>query len=112
LATRPQEPGDAQAAGVAAPARDTLADRLGAADGGVPAPTALGLMIGLGALAVLAAAMPILMVVFGLPESLISALIVGFALHQAWRMNGRAKITFTGPFRVGAAPSVGGAAGA
>lgn len=62
-------------------------------------------------LALLAAAMPILVVISDFPSSLISALIIGFALHQAWRMNGRVSITFTGPFKVGAAPAAGGAAG-
>jgi hypothetical protein len=45
--------------------------------------------------------MPLLVGIGGLPSSLISLLIVGFALHQAWRMNGRLQLTFTGPFQVG-----------
>ncbi len=74
--------------------------------------TQISPVLALAALAALAAAMPILVVIVGFPQSLISALIIGFALHQAWRMNGRVKVTFTGPFKVGAAPRAGGAAGA
>ena len=74
--------------------------------------TKISPVLALAVLAALAAAMPILVVIGGFPQSLISALIIGFALHQAWRMNGRVSITFTGPFKVGAAPAAGGAAGA
>jgi len=64
------------------------------------------------ALVALAAAMPIIVGIAGFPSSLISVLIVAFALHQAWRMNGRVKITFSGPFKVGAPKPSGGAPGA
>jgi hypothetical protein len=64
----------------------------------------LAVALGLAALAALAAAMPVLVVVFGFPQSLISALIIGFALQQAWRVNRRVKVTFAGPFKVGTAP--------
>lgn len=97
----------------AAPATETASAVMGteAADTSAAAPSLAGLAIGLAALAALAAAMPVLVVIFGFPQSLISALIIGFALHQAWRMNGRLKVTFTGPFKVGAAPGAAGAAG-
>lgn len=83
-----------------------------AADSVTASATQISPVLALAALVALAAAMPILVVIGGLPQSLISALIIGFALHQAWRMNGRLKVTFTGPFKVGAAPAGGGAAGA
>ena len=35
--------------------------------------------------------------------SLINILIMGFALFEAWRLNKRVRVTFTGPHRVGAA---------
>jgi len=33
-----------------------------------------------------------------LPENIIGLLIIGFALHQAWRMNKRKQVTITGPY--------------
>ena len=63
-------------------------------------------------LVALAAALPVLATIAELPSSLIMGLIVGVALHQAWRMNARVIVTFTGPFKVGAAPAAGGIAGA
>ena len=38
-------------------------------------------------------------------QSLISILIIGFGLWQAWKMNARLQVAFSGPFRVGAAPA-------
>lgn len=75
-------------------------------------PNQMSPVLALAALAALAAAMPVMVVIFGFPQSLISALIIGFALHQAWRMNARVKITFTGPFKVGVSPGAAGAGGA
>ena len=60
------------------------------------------LALGVGALALLTVAMPIAVVVGNLPSSLISLLIIGFALRQAWRMNTPFRVTFTGPFELGA----------
>jgi hypothetical protein len=37
-------------------------------------------------------------------NSPISALIAGFGLYQAWKMNKRTRITFAGPYRVNPAP--------
>ena len=37
-------------------------------------------------------------------QNIIGLLIIGFALWEAWKINKRLKIAFTGPFAVGAAP--------
>lgn len=50
----------------------------------------------------LAFALPFL----GLPKNIIGVAIIGFGLWQAWKMNARAQVAFSGPFRVGAAPAV------
>jgi hypothetical protein len=77
-------------------ANPALGDESSAATAGAGA-----VLLGVAALVLLAAAMPILLGISGFPSSLISLLIVGFALHQAWRMNGRLHLSFTGPFTVG-----------
>ena len=61
-----------------------------------------------GALAVLTAltfALPVLTVASSLPGGLISAAIIGFGMHQAWRMTGVNRIEISGPYRIGAAPA-------
>jgi hypothetical protein len=35
------------------------------------------------------------------PENILGLLIIGFALYQAWRMNARAPLVFTGPYALG-----------
>ncbi|MEX0691366.1 MAG: hypothetical protein WD934_04785 [Gemmatimonadales bacterium] len=62
--------------------------------------SALGVVVGL---ALFAAALPIIVVIGGFPDTIISALIIGFALHQAWRMNARLRLAFDGPFKSGVA---------
>jgi hypothetical protein len=63
----------------------------------------------LGILAVLGIALagiltlPVLLTIGGLPGSLISLLIYGFAIMEAWKLNRAAKLELTGPFRVGGA---------
>ncbi len=52
----------------------------------------------------LAAALPILAIVGSLPGGLISALIIGFGMVQAWQLTGGAAVKFAGPFRVGGTP--------
>jgi hypothetical protein len=76
--------------------------RAPAATARAASPSFLRLALALGALVLLAAAMPLLAVIFGFPQSIISALIIGFALSQAWRMNRGLKTVFTGPFKVAA----------
>lgn len=47
----------------------------------------------------------------GLPENIIGLLIIGFGVFQAWRMNARPQVAFSGPYRVApAAPPVPGPA--
>lgn len=49
------------------------------------------------AVAVLAAATPVIVVMKG---EWFAGLMIGFALYQAWKMNVRTMLSFTGPFRV------------
>jgi hypothetical protein len=56
-------------------------------------------------LALITLVMPIFAIFGGLPSSLITGLIIGFGLRQAWIMNGPVGITFSGPFRVGTGPA-------
>jgi hypothetical protein len=51
----------------------------------------------------LSLALPVLVVVGSLPGGLISALIMGFGIHQAWRLTAVPTPTIHGPFRVGGA---------
>lgn len=54
----------------------------------------------------LIAALPVVVVVGGLPSSLISAAIIFFGMRQAWKMTGKPPLVITGPYRVGAPPAV------
>lgn len=45
-------------------------------------------------------ALPVLAVVGSLPSGLISALIIGFGMHQAWKMTGGQLVEITGPYKV------------
>jgi hypothetical protein len=47
-------------------------------------------------------ALPVMVVVGGLPASVISAAIIFFGMRQAWRMTGVPRLRITGPYRVGA----------
>jgi hypothetical protein len=49
--------------------------------------------------------LPVIATVGGLPGSLISLLIYAFAILQAWRMTGAARLEITGPFKVGGTAS-------
>jgi hypothetical protein len=55
----------------------------------------------LGLFVFFAFALPVMAVLGSLPSGLISALIIGFGMHQAWRMTGDARPRITGPHRVG-----------
>lgn len=57
-------------------------------------------LLALAALLALMAAMPVLAVFGSLPGSLISGLIIGFALRQSWIMNKAISVDFKGPFKV------------
>jgi hypothetical protein len=45
-------------------------------------------------------ALPVLTVISSLPGGLISAVIIGFGMQQAWKMTGAPQLAITGPFRV------------
>jgi hypothetical protein len=47
--------------------------------------------------------LPVLLTIGGLPGSLISLLIYGFAIMEAWKLTRASKLELTGPFRVGGA---------
>lgn len=95
----------------AAPSADSLADA------GEPAPApgtagepsvtpggnpdAAGFLLAVGVLLLGILTLPVVISVGGLPGSLISLLIYGFAIVQAWRLTASATVAFTGPFRVG-----------
>jgi hypothetical protein len=59
----------------------------------------------LGMLVLLVLLMPVLAGFGNLPGSLISLLIISFALRQAWHMNRAPVVTFSGPYHVGAPPA-------
>lgn len=64
-----------------------------------------GLAGALAALTALTFALPVLTVASSLPGGLISAAIIGFGMHQAWRMTGVNRIEISGPYRIGAPPA-------
>jgi hypothetical protein len=49
-------------------------------------------------------ALPVLSVVSSLPGGLISAAIIAFGMHQAWKMTSAPHLAISGPYRVGDAP--------
>jgi hypothetical protein len=56
-----------------------------------------------GGIAILLVVAPIKVIVTNFPGSIISALIIGFGLLQAWRLPQRVVLTFRGPFQLKAA---------
>lgn len=50
----------------------------------------------------LTVALPVLSVIGSLPGGLISAAIIAFGMHQAWRMTGALQVQITGPYRIAA----------
>ena len=61
-----------------------------------------GRAIGLALLAVLALvlALPVMAVIGSMPSGIISAIIIGVGLRQAWRMTAAAELVITGPYKV------------
>lgn len=57
--------------------------------------------IGFAIAAGLIVVLPLLMIFGSLPSGLISALIIGFGMHQAWRMTGVDVLVVSGPLTVG-----------
>lgn len=60
-------------------------------------------ILGVGIILVTILTLPVILTVGGLPASLIGLLIYSFAIMQAWRMTGSAKVEISGPFKVGGA---------
>jgi hypothetical protein len=67
--------------------------------GGNPSPA--GFLLGIGVLLLGILTLPVIVTVGGLPGSVISLAIYGFAVVQAWRLAASVTVAFAGPFRVG-----------
>ena len=61
--------------------------------------------IGLAALLVFVWALPVFAVFGSMPGGLISALIIGIGMRQAWQMTAAAPLDVSGPFKVGGLPA-------
>ncbi|HET9211018.1 MAG TPA: hypothetical protein VFR03_11500 [Thermoanaerobaculia bacterium] len=88
----------AQAGGAATQAASAKAPRPAKAEKPI---TFGGAMLGLGAIFLLAAAIPFL----AGAQNLIGLLIIAFGLWEAWKINRRTALSISGPFQVGAAPA-------
>jgi hypothetical protein len=66
---------------------------------------------GLGAILLLTLALPVLVVFGSMPSGILSAVIIGVGLRQAWRMTGAHEVTVHGPYKVGARPAAASPAG-
>ena len=60
-----------------------------------------GFLLGVGVLLLGVLTLPVIVSVGGLPGSVISLAIYGFAILQAWRLTASVTVAFAGPFRVG-----------
>lgn len=97
--------GDTGRAGDSAMAGDTLPD-LGIS-ANPPGPVALfvGLAIGLVAAFIGVLVLPLFAVLSSLPSGILTAVIVGFGMVQAWKMTAATVHTVSGPYRVGESAS-------
>ena len=66
-----------------------------------PPPTAGEAVVSLAMLLGFIVALPVLVVFGSMPSGLISAAIIFFGMHQAWKMTGVPSLQVLGPFRVG-----------
>ena len=57
-------------------------------------------LIGFAAAFLFALALPVLVIIGSMPSGLISALIIGFGMQQAWKMTAGVDVNFQGPLRV------------
>jgi len=107
LKNRPDKdrPAASQAAPAPAPRDSAIAGDSGARAAAPIEAKRASLPRALVAVALLTLSIPVLSVTAGLPGSLISLLIYGFALYEAWKFTRAVRIAFAGPFRVGFAPS-------
>ena len=67
------------------------------------APSLRRSLLGLALLVGFTFALPVLVIASSLPGGLISAAIIAFGMHQAWRMTAAPQFEISGPYRVGAA---------
>lgn len=93
--------GDATAADSAAGEESAPAPPV-SSSGGATQPGTRVTLLALGATMLLIFALPVMVVMGSLPSGLISALIIGFGILQAWRMTDGTTVAITGPYRVGA----------
>jgi hypothetical protein len=83
--------------GLVAPQRSSTAN--------VPTRGAFGCLLASIVVAGVFAALPVVVVVSRLPFGLMSAIIIGVGMHQAWRMTGAPTLMIFGPYRVGTTPT-------
>jgi hypothetical protein len=83
---------------------DAAATSDSAKPGATPARN-LGMLLGLGAFFLLVFALPVMAIAGSMPSGLISALIIGIGMQQAWKMTAPASLAITGPYKVGAGPT-------
>ena len=88
-----------QASASTSDARRPAEATTGAAPDARPAPNFL---LALAMLLAFILALPMLSVFGSLPTSLISGVIIGFGMQQAWKMTAAPRLGFLGPYRVGA----------
>jgi len=58
-------------------------------------------LLALGMMFVFVFALPVMYIIGSFPGGILSALIIGIGLHQAWTMTGPPKLTVSGPYKVG-----------
>jgi hypothetical protein len=92
-----------------ATATDSTAAPTAATDSGAPRDTLVATPMagadfakGLGALLLLTLSLPVLVVFGSMPSGILSAIIIGVGLRQAWRMTGVPEVKVHGPYKVGA----------
>ena len=61
---------------------------------------AVNIPLGVAFLLVFSLALPVLVVAGSMPGGLISAAIIAFGMHQAWRMTAAPQVQITGPYRI------------
>jgi hypothetical protein len=84
-------------------AQDTRTDAsIDAADAAASSDLGIvGLLLGLGGGVLFVLALPLVVIFGSMPGGLISALIIGIGMHQAWKMTAPIQLAITGPFKVG-----------
>ena len=61
----------------------------------------VGLLLGLAGGVLFVLALPLVVIFGSMPGGLISALIIGIGMHQAWKMTAAMQLAISGPFKVG-----------